>query len=179
MAHETLNAISGGFQAFGTVATPIIVAWMGWKIIKGQAVHEAALAEKAKRYEMLVPSLNTILSYRLRVGSYHDRTPIQILKAKRQADRVFWTYSYLWSPDFVSAYHYFITDSFKTCGGHGNLALIRAKKDKYFKFDPDEPKNSNGQPWQVFTNEDVDEDKLHNLYKHLNRAIAADLGLTK
>ena len=55
------------------------------------------------------------------------RGHLAALEAKRKADHEFWTFEYLWSPEFRKRYHDFMRQTFATFGGKGTRARIRVK----------------------------------------------------
>src|SRR4051812_17881479 len=99
-------------KAVGAVATPVVVAIVAYVFQRRQKVAEATMSERIKRIGTMSLHLNKIYSYRQRVGNFLDCTPDEILCAKREADKEFWTFEYLWSAAFKGAYHEFMHESF-------------------------------------------------------------------
>jgi hypothetical protein len=134
-----------------------------------QKVAEAALAERIKRIGTISPLLNKIFAYRQRLGNFLDCSPEDILSAKREADREFWTFEYLWSQAFKDAYDQFMRESFEMFRAEGKRAGIHAES-KYY------PKKAATAGWDAFTERAVDKKLNKEIYNALQSAIARDLG---
>lgn len=173
------NAVCNAIQAVGTVATPLVVAILGARYIHRQAIHETVLSEKAKHYSVISPLLNQIYSYRLMVGDFLERSPEEILQAKRSADHEFWTFSYIWSTGFIENYKAFMDECFSTFDATGTKALINAES-KYYPVKP-APKtcNADGKPWPGFAERPVDKWKLMAIYRRIGDAISKDMKLSR
>lgn len=156
-------------KAVGAVATPIAVAILAYTFQSRQKVAEAAMAERIKRIGTMSPLLNKIFSYRQRVGNFLDCKPEDILSAKREADREFWTFEYLWSLAFKDAYHEFMHESFDMYRGEGKKAGIRAESNYY-------PIQASDPGWVAFTDDTVTKKQNEEIYNALQSVIAKDLG---
>jgi hypothetical protein len=157
-------------KALGSLATPIVVAVVAYLFQKRQKRFEAAITEKAKHYAAISPLLNRIYCYRRLVNDYLERSPEEILQAKREADQVFWTFEYIWSPEFHRAYNAFMDDAFDMWQGKGGRAVLRVDGRDY-PIGPSTP------GWRAFTGESADCALCDAVYKQLQWAIAHDLGL--
>lgn len=152
-----------------SLAVPFVLVWAAHRLQRKQKFFEAVMSEKVKHYGYISPLLNTIFSYRFRVGDFLDRTPESVLDAKRRADHEFWTFEYLWSDEFRRTYFAFMNDSFKVFGAEGTKALIRAE-GQFYHIKPCTPK------WAGFSEEAADRERVGKLYAELKAAIARDLG---
>jgi hypothetical protein len=152
-----------------SLAVPFVLVWAAHRLQRKQKFVEATMAEKARHYAAISPLLNLIFSYRMRVGDFLERTPESVLEAKRKADHEFWTFEYLWSNDFRSAFHEFMSAAFRAFNAEGTKALIRADAALY----PVKPADPN---WPGFTGESVIREKWVDLYARLKATIARDLG---
>ncbi len=159
-------------SAFGSVATPLVVATVAYLFQRRQKIAEAAMAERIKRIGLISPLSNLIYSYRQRVGGYLDVSPEEVLRAKREADREFWTFEYLWTLEFKTAYHAFMEESFEMNRGDGNKAGIRAESKHY-------PIKSTTPNWVAFTEETVDKSSNALRYEQLQAITARDLGFRR
>ena len=171
MESGLLNTLVEGAKALGALATPVVVVVVAYIFQRKQKVAEAAMAERIRRITLISPLLNRIFSYRQRVGAYLDWSPEEILQAKRDADREFRTYEFLWSPEYREAYHRFMEECFATHRGEGNKAGIRANEGHY-------PKKASSTNWQAFTGEEVDKGRNQQAYNQLQSITARDLGFT-
>lgn len=172
MESFSLSRVVEFASALGSVATPLVVATVAYLFQRRQKIAEAAMTERIKRIGLISPLLNTIYSYRQRVGSYLDMSPEEVLRAKREADREFWTFEYLWTPEFKAAYQAFMEESFEMNRGEGNKAGIRAESSHY-------PIKSNTPNWVAFTEETVDKPRNALRYEKFQAITARDLGFRK
>lgn len=156
-------------KALGALATPVVVVIVAYIFQRRQKLAEAAMTERIKRIARISPLLNRIFSYRHRVGNFLDCTPEDILNAKREADHEFWTFEFLWSPEYKEAYHRFMEECFVINRGEGNKAGIRAESRYY-------PKKASTPGWEAFTGEDVDKAKNQAAYNLVQSVTARDLG---
>ncbi len=159
-------------RAVGSIATPVVVATVAYLFQRRQKIAEAAMAERIKKISLISPRLNMIYSYLQRVGSYLEWSPEDILKAKREADREFWTYEYLWTPEFETAYHDFMDEAFEMHRGEGNKAGIRAESRHY-------PLKASLPGWVAFTEESADKARIALRYDKIQSVTARDLGFRK
>jgi hypothetical protein len=172
METDALSRFVEVTRAVGSVATPVVVATVAYLFQRKQKVAEAAMGERIKKVGLISPRLNMIYSYRQRVGSYLEWTPEEVLRAKRDADREFWTFEYLWTPEFETAYHEFMEESFETNRGEGNKAGIRAESRHY-------PIKSSTPDWAAFTEEAVNKALNALMYDKIQTVTARDLGFRK
>jgi hypothetical protein len=177
MGLAELNAYSNAMQALGTFATPVVVAIIGAKFIRQQAVHEAALTERVKHYGRLCPLINRIYAYRLRRGDFLNQSPESILKAKRVADHEFWAFFYVWSEQFKQSYFEFMKDCFAEFQGEGKKALINVESQHHSIKAKPSTTNADGTPWPGFSGNSVNRQRLTALYHSLMAIISADIGL--
>jgi hypothetical protein len=152
-----------------SLAVPFVLVWAAHMLQRRQKYFEAVMSEKVKHYGTLSPLMNLIFSYRMRVGDFLERNPESVLEAKRKADHEFWTFEYLWSPDFRIAYHEFMDKAFQAFNKEGTKALIRVDGNLY-------PLKPTTPDWVAFTGEDVDRKAWAALYAKLKASIAHDLG---
>jgi hypothetical protein len=158
-------------KALGSLTTPIVVAAVAYLFQRRQKRFEATISEKARYYAAISPLLNRIYSYRKLVNDYLDRSPEEILQAKREADRVFWTHIYIWSPEFRRAYQAFMGDAF-AMWQKGGRAVLRVDGRNY-AIGPSTP------GWQGFSGEPTDDVVWDAIYRRLQWAIAHDLGVAR
>lgn len=155
-----------------TVATPVALVVVAHRFQRRAKTFEAAIAEKARYYAAISPHLNRIFAYRQRVGDFLDRSPEDVLKAKREADHLFWTHQYIWSYKFIGLYLEFMDESFRIWGREGSRGSIRADPAVH-------PTPATTAGWTPFTGEAVDRRENARLYAAIQAAIADDLGLSR
>jgi hypothetical protein len=167
-----LNTFVEVAKALGALATPVVVVVVAYLFQRKQKLAEAAMTERIKRIALISPLLNQIFSYRHRVGGYLDWSPEEILQAKRDADREFRTYEFLWTPEYREAYHRFMEECFATNRGAGNKAGIRADERHY-------PKKASTPNWEAFTGEEADKGRNQEAYNQVQSITARDLGFRR
>lgn len=167
-----MDAAETFLELVETIATPIALVVVAHRFQRRAKTFEAAIAEKARYYASITPHLNRIFSYRQRVGDFLDRSPEDVLRAKREADHLFWTHQYIWSNRFAEFYLRFMSASFRVWGAEGSRASIRA--DAAFH-----PIAATTAGWVAFTGEEVDRRENARLYGAIQEAIAEDLGLPR
>src|SRR3954454_17627390 len=143
---QSLNELLDILRTVATLAVPVVLAFAAHSFQKRQKFFESVMSEKVKHYSQISPLLNQIFAYRYRVGGFLDRTPESVLEAKRKADHEFWTFEYLWSPDFRRRYHDFMNDSFVVFGAEGSRARLRVNDRLY-------PVKATTPGWEAFTGE--------------------------
>lgn len=159
-------------KILGDAALPIVGAVLAFFINKRSKNFESVMEQRVEKYVTLSPLLNDIFTYRMELGDYLSRKPEEILTAKRDADKLVWTFEYLFSQRFRDAYHQFMVASFKMFNAKGTRALIRVKKAPY-RIAP------TTQGWEGFSDEEVPMEEYRNVYRALQEAIARDLTGTR
>ena len=159
-------------KTVGVIATPVAVAVLAYVLQRRQRSFEAAMSERIKRIGNVSPLVNKIYSYRQRVGDFLSCSAEEILNAKPEADREFWTFEYLWSSSFKKAHHRFMHESFDMFRGEGEKAGIHAESRYY-------PKKESTPGWVAFTEKPVDKERNEDAYNTLLASIARDLGFRK
>lgn len=91
---------------------------------------EQILAEKQKIYAELGRNLNVIFVYVADVGDFSQYTPVEIVKKKREADRLFYIYRPYWSEATEHNYNVYMEASFQTYNGVGIPAKINSSKSE-------------------------------------------------
>lgn len=86
---------------------------------------EQILSEKQKIYSDFGSRLNMIYIYVVDVGDFRSFTPIQIVKAKREADQKFFMYRPYWSAKTEQNYNTFMSAAFQVYNGAGLPAKIK------------------------------------------------------
>lgn len=106
-----------------------------------EAVRQAAnrrIERRSRIWDDLGPQFNDIYIFIMRAGRYKELSALEILQAKRNADRTLNNYKPFFTPRFVNAYENFMLASFQTCVGEGLDAQIRTTG--YGRQDPDDPR---------------------------------------
>jgi hypothetical protein len=80
------------------------------------------------------PLMNDLYCYFLYVGHWKEISPEQVIETKRKLDKLIYSNSPFFSPDFLGKYNAFMASAFKTGSGWGADAKLRSapirEKDK-------------------------------------------------
>lgn len=116
--------------------TPVVVLLLGiWvtrlakRLEQAQWANQKVIEKRLAIYDDLSPSLNDVYCYFMRVGSWNERSPEEIVAVKRSMDRTANVYRYLFTPAFWDAYQGFIAVCYETYTGAGRPARLRTSPD--------------------------------------------------
>ena len=116
-----------------SVLTPLTVAGIGWFFSRRlkrfdliQWSNQKLIEKRLVIYDSVAPLLNNLLCFYTWVGHWKDISPGDVIKAKRDLDKVFNIYRYLFDEKVYEAYRDFIQVLFETYAGAGQDALIRS-----------------------------------------------------
>lgn len=115
------------------VLTPLSVTGFGWFISHRlkrlelvQWTNQKLIEKRLALYDTVAPQLNQLLCFYTWIGHWKDISPDDVIRAKRELDRTFHIYRYLFDDDVYAAYHAYIHMLFETHTGAGQDARIRS-----------------------------------------------------
>lgn len=115
------------------VAVPIVVAIIGYLLSQRLKRYDAAqwrnqelIKARLGYFGQLAPMLNDLMCYLTFIGRWKELTPPQVLAIKRDADRLFFSVSPLFSEGATIAYHEFFHLCFRMDNEWGSDAKIRS-----------------------------------------------------
>ncbi len=115
------------------VLTPLSVACLGWLVARRlkrlelvQWTNQRLIEKRLALYDTVAPQLNALLCFYTWIGYWKDISPDDVIRAKRDLDRTFHIYRYLFDDDVYDAYHTFIHALFEMHTGAGRDARIRS-----------------------------------------------------
>ncbi|AOI72385.1 hypothetical protein WI73_13125 [Burkholderia ubonensis] len=115
------------------VLTPLSVACLGWLVARRlkrlelvQWTNQKLIEKRLALYDAVAPLLNQLLCFYTWIGHWKDISPDDVIRAKRELDRTFHIYRYLFGDDVYDAYHTYIHALFETHTGAGQDARIRS-----------------------------------------------------
>ncbi|TPQ38786.1 hypothetical protein C2U71_23810, partial [Burkholderia ubonensis] len=115
------------------VLTPLSVACLGWLVARRlkrlelvQWTNQRLIEKRLALYDTVAPQLNALLCFYTWIGYWKDISPDDVIRAKRELDRTFHIYRYLFDDDVYDAYHTFIHALFEMHTGPGRDARIRS-----------------------------------------------------
>lgn len=133
---------------------------------------EQVLAEKQKIYAELGRNLNVIFVYVTDVGDFSQYTPIEIVKKKREADRLFYIYRPYWSEATEHNYNVYMEAAFQTYNDVGMPAKIKTSKSEKVAAYQRGGLRWEG-PWNQYFTEEEDPD-ISTKYYALVSSLLAD-----
>ncbi|VWC84108.1 hypothetical protein BCO18175_02922 [Burkholderia contaminans] len=115
------------------VLTPLSVACLGWLVARRlkrlelvQWTNQRLIEKRLALYDAVAPQLNALLCFYTWIGYWKDISPDDVIRAKRDLDRTFHIYRYLFDDDVYDAYHTYIHALFDVHTGPGRDARIRS-----------------------------------------------------
>ena len=93
--------------------------------------NQKVIEKRLEVYEKLTPKLNDLMCYFLRIGSWKELCPADVIDIKRDIDKDAYIYAPLFSPEFLERYNDFISVCFATFRGAGKDAALRAEASFY------------------------------------------------
>lgn len=117
--------------------TPIIGGFIAWKLAKVGNVlnvkiwlNQKVIEKRLTFYEKVMPSLNDMYCYYCYIGNWKELTPKDMIDNKRELDKHFHIYAYIFNETLLDSYSKFISNCFTTYTGWGNDAKIKSKYEK-------------------------------------------------
>lgn len=115
------------------VLTPLSVAGLGWFVARRlkrlelvQWTNQKLIEKRLALYDAVAPQLNALLCFYTWIGYWKDISPDDVIRAKRELDRTFHIYRYLFDDHVYDAYHAYIHALFEMHTGAGQDARIRS-----------------------------------------------------
>lgn len=115
------------------VLTPLSVAVLGFLLSRhlkrfelNQWKNQKLLEKRIAIYDTVAPQLNQLLCFYTWIGNWKSITPDAVIQTKRDLDRTFHVYRYLFDEDVYEAFQAFSATLFETYAGAGRDARIRS-----------------------------------------------------
>jgi hypothetical protein len=113
--------------------TPVSVVVLGWFVSRRlkrielvQWSNQKLIEKRLQVYDSIAPLLNRLLCFFTWVGDWKDISPEELIRAKRELDKVVNVYRHLFEDEVYKAYQAYIHLLFKTFMGAGVDARIRS-----------------------------------------------------
>ena len=144
--------------------------------------NQKVIEKRLEVYEKLTPTLNEMMCYFMRIGSWKEHDPTEIVDMKRDLDKTAHIYAPLFSPTFLEKYNEFMAKCFAMYRGAGKDAQLRTECEHYRDaYVGEEHEDGTWLPdWdQYFTGPDeaVDRDQVRAAYQELVGVTARELGV--
>jgi hypothetical protein len=94
-------------------------------------LHGKIIEKRVELFEEISQPLNVIYTYIIRVGSWKEHTPYDIIQEKREVDGLMYSNRPYWTEVLFSTYESFMNASFETHTGHASDAKIKSDYNKY------------------------------------------------
>ncbi len=119
-------------RTLATVAVPVVVAVLGYRLNKRLKLYEAnqwrnqeLIKARLTYYQSLAPKLNDLLCYFTFIGGWKELTPPDVVRLKRELDREFYSALPLFSTGTDEAYRRLLNACFETFGPWGEDAKLK------------------------------------------------------
>lgn len=173
------NAVLEIIKTIAGVLTPIIAAFFGLAILRhtkniehSQWRNQKLIERRIKVWDDLSSDLNDIYCYCSRIGNWKEKPPLEIIKAKRCADKIMYSSRPYFGDRFFRAYTRFMKLCFLMFQGHGEDAKLRTPMEEHSTAF----RGNWNKEWDVlFSTELSNEEELFLAYNHLLSAATADI----
>ncbi|WP_191876492.1 hypothetical protein [Streptomyces filipinensis] len=184
-----MSVVLDVIKTAAAVAVPVVVVVVGHRLSMRLKLWEASqwrnqelIKARLQYYGQLAPMINDVMCYLTFVGRWKELTPPEVVKIKRDMDRMFFSVAPLFSQQAFDAYGDFVRACFVEYRGWAQDAQIRSGFVRRRQARPD----SWDSEWeQLFTfNEDQDIRweglaQIREQYDRLLAALAEDIALSE
>ena len=144
--------------------------------------NQKVIEKRLEVYEKLTPQLNELMCYFVRVGSWKEHDPTEIVDMKRDMDKIAYIYAPLFSPEFLTRYNEYMGVCFAMYRGAGLDAQLRTECEHYREayVGADDDDGSWDNEWDAcFTGpeEASERDDVRRAYQEMVSLIARELGV--
>lgn len=164
--------------ASDVLVAPIVAAIFGYWLLRitkrlehSQWRNQKLIEKRIDLWDQIGPTLNDVYCYFMRVGSWKSFSPPDIVKKKREVDKLVYLAGPYFSDKFSTQYHHFIAVCFDTNQGHGKDAKLKTMLSAY----KDVRDDWDNQWDQNFMQASFDENKLKNSYAQLIKQLRSEL----
>ena len=120
------------------MSIPLVLCWLGFrahkyvdKLTRYRRLSEAESMWRLEVFRELQSKLNDIFCYFTYQGNWSSMSPDDATVAKRDADRIVYMNTFLWSREFLDAYEKYTAAAFVQEQGPGNSFLFRANVKRH------------------------------------------------
>ena len=164
-----------------TILTPLAIAGIGIYIHRlakrfeyQQWRNQKLIEKRLLIYDQLAPALNDNLCYFTYVGSWKERTPLEVVTSKRQIDKDIYLAGPLFSPSFFKACMHFQNLCFETYTGWGQNAKLKTHTERR--------RSAAGASWnaewdQVFSDTVSDPKEIRQAYNDVMTCFGQEIGI--
>lgn len=116
-----------------SVSVPVIILIFGYlfnirlkSIDHSQWQNRKIIELRLDLYKEIAPKINSMFCFCLWIGEWKNISPYDMIRMKRETDKIFNVYRYLLNEDLYNSYNIFIHHIFKTYNGPGEDAKIKS-----------------------------------------------------
>lgn len=122
LAKDWTDYVKLGAEILGPTVTAVFGYWI-FRITKGieqsQWRNQKLIEKRLEVWDEVAPKLNDVYCYCMRVGSWKDFSPKEVISWKRGIDKIIHTNRPYFSPEFFKCYQEFMDVCFAIYQGHG------------------------------------------------------------
>lgn len=159
---------------------PLSVVFLGYLVGRyskrydeRMSLHGKIIEKRVELFEQISQPLNDIYIYIIRVGSWKEYTPDEIIQKKRKADTLMYSNRPYWTEMLFSTYESFMGAAFETYTGHACDAKIRSNYNSY-----EDLPNWSDDYVKLFSKK-VDKEQLHKTNEKLMQVFAQEFGFVQ
>jgi hypothetical protein len=167
-------------KTVAAVAVPVVVAVVGYWLSRRLKLWEASqwrnqelIKARLQYYGQLAPMINDVMCYLTFVGRWKELTPPEVIKIKRDMDRVFFCVAPLFSQQAFDAYAGFVQACFDEYGEWGQDARIRSGFVRRRQARPDSWDPEWEKRFRFDENQDIGQQDLTHIRSQYSRLLAA------
>lgn len=161
--------------------TPVVLVFFGFHINKNLAnqrsqlaLNEKLIEKRIKIYDEISSELNDIFQFMVRVGTWKEMSPKELIDKKRLLDKLVHQNRPYWGIEFIDTYSDFMSECFETNTGTGEDAKIKADTIKYVNIESWAEKFES-----MFTGVKANKNTLRIKYEAFNLAVSKDVNPKK
>lgn len=167
-------------KTFAAVAVPVVVAVVGHRLSRRLKLWEASqwrnqelIKARLMYYGRLAPMINDVMCYLTFIGRWKELTPPEVIKIKRDLDRLFFSVAPLFSQRAFDAYGDFGRACFGEYAGWPLDAQIQSGFVRRREARPDSWDPEWARLFTLTENQDVSQQDLTLVRDQYNRLLAA------
>lgn len=165
-----------------SISTPLVVILIGF-LINNRVRHiehmqwtrQRIVDKRIELYDHMIPKINDIYCYLIRVGNWKEFSPEDIIELKREIDKIAHVNAPLFSEKFISLYSSMMECYFDMFRGKGTNARILIDPNEYIQFYEGEWIPS----WDDFYDRDKmsSRNEIKNMYHNFVHNFSTEIGV--
>lgn len=165
-------------KLLASLITPVVILVLGiWvkriaiEYERRISLNDRIIEKRVNIYETIGKDLNDIYVFLIQVGQWKELTPMEVIKKKRNVDKIMYINRPYWSDSAFDSYAAFMAASFETWTGVGEDAKIIAYTEEFEEL----PQWNAG--WaSYFSSKEPDTNSIRQTYRNLMRIFSEQFG---